>query len=460
MTRVFALLIPLALIALAFIRWLRSEKNERRISGGELAFLAGIFCYYFLWAVLKEYDYAPDEAMRYDVTRFVFEHNRLPVDGEVMSHWGFSYAHLPTVLCHQIGALFMKYVSIFTASSRALLIAARSVSVLAGTGSIFFLIKMTRLLFPGHARWIGIVAVAFMPQFSFLSSYINNDSLAFLGITAILYAWALGIRFGWNLKNSFLLALAVAVCGLSYYNSYSWILMSVVFFVLTYFYQNKKDGKGFFKLFLFICAVVILLIGYSFIRHLVLYRDLFGFNTTLRFGEAWAVEGLKPSNRPSLSQQGVTLWQMLISKGWLWTTFCSAIAAFGYMEFLCGPRVYLLVGVFFLIPLVSCVVKVVSDRKRGRQRDEQRSLFYLCAAISAVICVFLALMNSYTGDFQAQGRYCYPAFPALVPAVIIGYDFLIGHLPGKKIRWIATSLICFAFICGAYSVFSNVYLPS
>ena len=148
------------------------------------------------------FNYAPDEAMRYEVSEFFFNNNRLPVDKETInSYWGFSYAHLPTMLCNVFDYVFMKFTALFNNSSRAILLSARMVSVFSGVGTVYFTIKSSKLLFKSPARWIMILLVATLPQFIFISSYVNNDILALLGSSIILYAWLLAINYNWNYKK-------------------------------------------------------------------------------------------------------------------------------------------------------------------------------------------------------------------------------------------------------------------
>ena len=87
--RIIIMFLLVALVALMVLRWSLST-NPRKLSGFEFLFIALVFCFYSIWAVAKGYDYAPDEQMRFEVTRFLFDNNRLPVNDELLSNWGFS----------------------------------------------------------------------------------------------------------------------------------------------------------------------------------------------------------------------------------------------------------------------------------------------------------------------------------------------------------------------------------
>ena len=76
----------------------KADKQEIRL---EVLFVIAIGIYMFIWSVLKPFNYAPDEQMRYDLPLYIYNHGRLPLgdDPEIRNQiWGFSYAFMPTWL--------------------------------------------------------------------------------------------------------------------------------------------------------------------------------------------------------------------------------------------------------------------------------------------------------------------------------------------------------------------------
>lgn len=443
-----------------FLNWLRSPKSRRRLSGYELAFCIACFGFYFLWAISQGYNYAPDEAMRYDVTLFMFENNHIPVGSELLSDWGFSYAHLPAILCNQLGYVFMKIASLFTLDGRLLLLAARMVNVVCSTGAVYYAIKISKLLLKTPARWIMIVAFAFMPQFAFLSSYVNNDSVALLGICMIAYAWLLGIKYNWSYKNCFLLCIGMATCALSYYNSYAWILLSIFMFITSYLYINKKDYKELIKHIVFIVLIMFLLIGYNFLRHLVLYGDLLGFETSHYYGELFAIDSLKPDFRQSIFEQGKSFVSMFTELNWHNITWKSFMGVFGYMNVYCPRIIYLAISLFMLVGVIGLIVKLISFIKKRQKPDTLKLMFYLSTLLCGVITVALSMYNSYFTDFQPQGRYCYPAYLSLMLFITLGYDKLLQMFKKAEHKYAAVATVCTTCIGLSLYVFYFVYLPS
>lgn len=459
--RFFTLFVIVALFLQFFAFWLCEERNDRRLSTAELLFCAGCFVYYFLWAVVKPLNYGPDEAMRYDVTKFLFENNRLPVGDELLSPWGFSYAHLPTVLCNQLGYVFMKVASVFTGQDSLLLLSARMVSVCCGAGAVYFLIKTAKQISSPTGKWIMVTLVAVMPQYAFLSSYVNNDIVAFLGIAVILYAWTLGKKETWNWKNTTLLAIGISVCALSYYNSYPWILFSIVFFYATYISRNRRISRDLGMKTAYIVSIVFVLIGYSFIRHIVLYRDLLGFKTSRYFGELYARADLKPSNRMTVFRLGVPLVTMLFGSQYAWTktAWYSFIGVFGYMNVYCPQDVYNAISLFVVIGGIGALVGWMQCVYR-KEWNRDDLLFYGCMAASAIITVALVIYSSYCTDFQPQGRYCYPTFPLLALIVAKGYERWLRLLKKIEYQYAACGSICTMLVAISVFTFTAVYLPS
>ncbi len=433
-----------------------SEKKYR-LSLYEIIFCFCCFVFYFLWAINnKPLDYSPDEHMRYNVSEFLFKNNRLPLGAEIKdSVWGFSYACLPTMFRHVIDFIFMKIGSVFFLKEFHILLCARMVSVLCGTLVVLFTIKISKILFDSPSRWLMVGMVAFIPQFAFLSSYINNDIVALLGVTLIMYSWALGINYNWNFKSSLILAIGVAICAASYYNSYAWILFSVFLFIFTYLNINKKDYKGLFKHISFISLVVFLIAGYFFIRHLFYYRDLLGIKTTRLYGELYALESFKPSNRVTCHTRGVSLISMLFEEmHFVELSYKSFIGCFGCMQYQLPQFIYDFYSTLFIISLVGIMCHFIYNIRFKSQSGKNINIimFQISLMFCIIITIGLSIYNSYFVDFQAQGRYCYPALPAIAYFFTKGFDFIL------KLLFKANDKYQYAIVGGVFAVLAFISL--
>ncbi len=440
-------------------------RKECKLSLYEFLFCACCFLFYFLWAVNKPFNYGPDEYMRYDVSEFLFKNNRLPIGLETANPvWGFSYAHLPTMIRHIFDFVFMKIGSIFSSNDFYILLCARMVSVLCGTLIVLFTIKISKILFKTPIRWLMVGLVAFIPQLAFLSSYVNNDIVALLGATFIMYSWILGIHYNWNFKNSSILAIGIAICATSYYNAYSWILFSVFLFIFTYLHQNNKDYKGLFKYSFFIFLIVFLIAGYFFIRHVAFYGDLLGIKTTQSYCELYGIDALKPSNRLTPKVQGISLIDMLFGNmRFIKDSSNSFVGCFGYMQYPLPGFFYCIYYILFVMAFIGLVgffiAKVKNKQKERLSIDADKILFGLSLLFCIVITICLSVYNSYANEFQPQGRYCYPALLAIAFFFTKGFDF-ISNLFSEKYRYAIVGSVTTIFILISLYSYNCIYLPS
>ena len=430
----------------------------------EILFCIVCFSFYFLWAIKKPFNYAPDEYMRYDVSLFMFNNNRLPVGQETInSIWGFSYAHMPNLLLHVLNYVFMKLASLFTSNEFYILLSARMVSVLAATGIIYFIIKTSKIFFDSPARWIMISLIAFIPQFAFLASYINNDILALLGVAIIMYSWALCTTKGLDFKICSTMAIGIGICAVTYYNSYAWILCSAVVFLVAFFIKERcNDYRLLFKYIFFMFCIVLLITGYFFVRHLIVYGDLLGFKTSRMYGNLYGLDYLKPANGVTVAKQGISLFQMLFGEmGWLRGTYHSFIGVFGYMQFPLPNRIYLFYKMFFAVAIIGLLCIAV---EKICHKSLFKDKFMISIIVSFIVCIIvtvaLSIYNSYTVDFQAQGRYCYPALPAIAYFVAKGFEFFTKKLLPRHQQYAFVGALCSVLAFIVVDMYILVYLPS
>lgn len=439
----------------------------------EWIFLACCFALFFLWAVKQPYTYAPDEEMRFQIPQYIFEHGSLPdgYDESIRSYqWGFSYAFYPCFLGPLMSALFMAVTGLFTKDFFALLVAARMTSVVSGTLTVYFAMKISRIWIGKSYRWLLPVLLAMLPQFAFLSSYVNNDIVAIMGSSVIIYAWSLGLK-EWNVKNCVLLAAGVVVVALSYYNAYGWILGSIFLFMLSFGFQtgyNKGGMKQMWKMAGFVSVIVLIFISFFFIRNAVLYHgDFLGMSSLTESSELYALDFLKPSNRRTPENLNMTFGEMMTSleytgRTWPRMTFESFVGVLGCMTVFIGHKIYVLYGVIFAAGGLGFFGSLFTER--GKQKDLAAShIFHIMMALGFVIPVLLSLYYSYSVDYQAQGRYCATMIVALMYFVAKGLSWfleLLEYRIGEKGSRILVILFCLGLFAVAAKVFVFNYLPS
>ncbi|OLA92777.1 MAG: hypothetical protein BHW44_01175 [Roseburia sp. 40_7] len=169
------------------------EKREKRF---EILYIGFIFVLLLIWSVSAKADTGPDEAMKYDVCKYIAANGYLPHGGDPSIRngiWGTSYGFTP-LLSYIISAVFLKIAYLFTEDAQSLYIAVRFTSVLCITGMTAMVICIGHLVFEKrNSRWLFIILTTLLPQVLYLGSYLNNDSFALLTISIIIYAWIRGM---------------------------------------------------------------------------------------------------------------------------------------------------------------------------------------------------------------------------------------------------------------------------
>lgn len=448
-----------------------------KLNKNEIVFCVCCFWLFFVWACTQQFDYAPDELMRFQIPYYIYEFGNLPNGWDPILRneiWGFSYAFYPFMIGPLFSALFMKITSFFTLNMSALLIASRFTSVICGTITVYFTIKISKRLFNSPIRWIMVVLVSTIPQFVFLSSYVNNDIIALASSAIILYSWIVGIQDGWNLKSCTLLAVGIIICMLSYYNAYGWILCSIFVFFVSFVLQNKNQKpyvKKMWKQVAFIIIFVAIFTGYFFIRNMIIYNgDFLGINSLTQSSELYALNEYKPSMRNTPSSMGISVFEMLFSdsiyngqtKSWLYSSFESFVGVFGYMQYSVKAFVIFIYKYIFAIGFFGVIVGGFIRIKSYWKDFEKRNylLIYAACLICIIIPFILSVYYSYTTDYQPQGRYLYPMLMALMLLTTKGLAFWIYRIPNKLAQNVVVGAVVLLLIICIISAFAATYLPS
>lgn len=439
----------------------------------EISYVILCGCFFFVWSITKDLNYGPDELMRYQIPEYIFKNGSLPNGNAIDLRnelWGFSYAYYPNFIGPIFSALFMNIVSLFTMDEFTLIVAARFTSVLSGTFSVLFLMKTCRRLFSDETKWMVTILFSMIPQFVFLTSYVNNDIICICGSAIICYAWVCGLQVGWNYKNAFTLSIGIIIATLSYYNSYGWILCSIFLFILSYMLQKgKKDYKAMFRIGCFIAIVVAAVAAVFFIRNAILYQgDFLGMRSLNASSEKYAVDWLKPSNRNIAANKGMSLFEMLCSKEWTgyswgYLTLKSFIGVFGYMSVFLPEWIYTSYYFLFIVCFTGFLGQVIMCGIEGTkfhvENSQKMILFYGAIVVSFCIPIGLSLYYSFAVDYQAQGRYCYPMVIALAIILGTGIEWYFSKMKLLYSKILSTIISC-AFIAITILVFVKYYLPS
>ena len=440
-----------------------SKKRFKKSTIIKIIFLLYILTLCSTWAISMKYNNfigPPDERMKYDVCKYIYENKTLPHGGDEQIRdeiWGLSYGFTP-ILSYMFSAVFMKITSVFTSNTDIIFISSRFVSVICMVMYAFMNILISKKLFKDKIyRYLFVALVTLLPQVVFLGSYLNNDALALLSISVIVYSWLIGLEKDWNYKSCILLGIGIGVCALSYYNAYGYILLSVIM----YFTSNlikKISIKTILKKGLIISAIAFLIAGWWFIRSIVLYNgDFLGLDTSRKYGELYAQEQYKPSNRSTPAKMNTPITSMLFDQKWIKTTIDSFIGYYGHMSIRMNDYIYLGYNIIFIIAIIGILFKLFKkiinrikqkidkeDKKEIGKNQKEKRLLNIIMFISIIIPIFLSIYYSYYSDFQPQGRYIMPIIIPFMYFIVKGIKTIADKLVKNcKIKnTILGSIIC------------------
>lgn len=402
-----------------------SENIYRHFSVTEYCLIFLCFSFCLSGALLLPVNQCPDEAGRILLSDWICRTGRLPTGLEketVIPGWGFSYALRP-YLSSILGAAFKSFVVLFTDSPRALLAASRMCSVLAITGTCIFCLLLSRLLFVRRSSAVLFASlVCFLPQVIFLGMYQNNDSLSLLSVTMMLYFMIDGRNRKWSITSCSGLAIAISIGLLSYYSIYGWIVMCVVFCIVSVLLDDGIADKEAFilKRVVLISLLCILLAGWFFIRNYLVHDgDVFGLSSELRSREYFRSFGGVVFDYVSLRDNGLGVVDFFQFRNYEWirVTVCSFVGVFGYLNLFLPENQYrcyfsvLAFGVLLALIVFICQKK---NRKIG--------LFVLTLVLSVGITIALHAFQSYIRDYQPQGRYIISAALLMAYVIVYGVD--------------------------------------
>lgn len=357
------------------------------------------------WSLLVPFDGAPDEIHHYEIISYIARHFRWPVfgpqgdvyirdapgtrDGKVFGFYALqpTYPYLLPALLLRIGGYDYRF--------------GRFGSVLYGIITIYVLFRISCLLFPRLPILSHIIPIiaALIPQFSYIFSYMNQDSFGLMAI-GLLFLSAIKLR----LTSKPSLAMWLAVGGswglVAMARQHVWIfgtLMVLNIFVIS---ESSKYIKRWIKL---CCASIIpgFVILCWMLRNYLLYSDPMLWATARRAWETWLSTVAPYLLRPSFAFQGYSFVDFISLTDWKSETFKSFWAKFGYMNVEPPGQIYSIYIVLTSVFIILAVILIVISKNKD----------LICSIGLLIVLIFAHAYKNYTGDFQPQGRYLMIGYP-------------------------------------------------
>ncbi|MCI0474796.1 MAG: glycosyltransferase family 39 protein, partial [Anaerolineales bacterium] len=233
----------------------------------------------------------------------------------------------------------------------------RLYSVALGALTVGLTFALAREIFP-EPRSLALLAasfVAFLPQFLFIGSSINNDNLATTFSTAVLWQLARTIRRGLTIRRALILGVLAGGALLTKFNTIT--LVPLALFVIFFITVPKRAWRtAFFSASAFV-LVVALIAGWWYARSFALYGDPSGLSLIINLiGERSA-------------QMNIARWFLAENEGLRFSTW----GVFGWMNVLAAPAFYWFYDLLALAGIAGMIVAVVSLRGAHPERSEAKS---------------------------------------------------------------------------------------
>ncbi|HEY9756476.1 MAG TPA: hypothetical protein V6C97_15015 [Oculatellaceae cyanobacterium] len=377
-----------------------------------------------LWAFMTPMPEAPDEHCHLWVTRFLFEHSRLPHVKDVLDAGIIGvYGSLPQLgyLPHVLMAHLMPFVSVP--------LACRFGSVALGVAAVAVTYAVARELFKSDKtpRLVLPLLVALHPQLVFVNAYTNTDStVTFLG-AAITWLCVRTIYRGLNDVRAALLGLLLGFLALTKYSAYS-LFFGAGFAVIASAYLHKVPLLSLFRYVSIAAVSLIASCGWWFVRQMHEYPgDLLGTKTMYH---TWAVRFNKPLEFKVGLWQIVSMpayWRMKIYSYWglfgclkryLWHPFYVAYVAI--MGVAAG-------GLAFYAAKTIAATRLVQPIAVDRSDDattcgiELKTLALLCTCLLCLAVNLASMIWAASVNLGlAQGRYLFGAEVPIMLLIIYG----------------------------------------
>lgn len=290
---------------------------------------------------------------------------------------------------------------------------ARWVNVVLGALMVGVTYQIVLAIFAQRASLAASAAaiVAFNPQFLFMSGAINNDVIAGLFGSILLWQGVRLARFGLTPRRSMLLALTFGLALMAKFNlAFALPLVELALLIGAW---RARDWRGFITANVLLASAVAVFAGWWFVRNAQLYGEPTGVQ---RMNELWG--GRDPR---------ASFWLAVSEIPYAWT---SLWGRFGYGQIPLPDVIYLgavVVTLLGVIGLSSAFVRRVFERAQIRQLA-----LVIFAALLFAAALFGYMMSSTAGP---MGRFYFPGLSAFGVLLAVGWRELRSRKSDAGIQY-------------------------
>jgi hypothetical protein len=315
---------------------------------------------------------------------------------------------------------------------------ARWVNIVIGAIMVWVTYRLALTVFPDRKALASATAaiVAFNPQFLFMSGAVNNDVIAGLFGSLLLWSGVTIIRFGLSTRRSIILALTFAFALMAKFNlAFALPLVELALLIAVW---PQRDWRGFIKANLFLVFFVAIIAGWWFVRNLQLYGEPTGVQ---RMNELWG--GRNPSESFGLAVSEIP---------YAWSSFWGR---FGYGQIPLPDAIY---SGALIVSLIGFAGLVIAFARRQFDRVQiKQIILVIFSAVLFAAALFGYMLSSTAGP---MGRFYFPGLSAFALLLALGWTALLNLRETRYSLLITRYAIPLAAFALALIAFFGYFIPA
>lgn len=426
-----------------------------------------LFFTFYYWQLSEQLPFSsgPDEVAHHKSALFIYDNGRLPIGvNDEAEYFLDNYKEFGTVrsfnppLPYVGSAIVARALDPFYKRGMVKYPLRKSNVLFAALTVTFCFLAI--FLYTGHRAWAvsGSVVFGFLPQFSFLASYLNSDVSAIMVSTLFTYSTVRLYKKGITWFSVVLFGSACGLLLIVKVNAWFYCLPLFIY-AMTIFFKQRKNKLPYI-------VGVITLSAILFGGWWVIFNTYHhGLSDPLNMSIEKRLAESHPDIIPGKAQtgigQGVGVGDILSNHDdFLARTYWSTVGDLDWLRLKVGAYLFWLYAFVFVISLLYVMgrlASIISGKSRGEhgQVGLELSLFLGGVFLSVIYLYF----NIYV-DLQRQGKYLIPAFVAVIIFFISALVRLESLIVFKlKFRIFLAFIISSAFIYLHFHALFRVVIP-
>ncbi|MFZ4590471.1 MAG: ArnT family glycosyltransferase [Ignavibacteria bacterium] len=284
----------------------------------------------------------------------------------------------------------------------------RIISILFGVVTLLYVYKTIKLVFEDkRIILLSLFVAASTPQFVFMNAVINNDSLAIMFMSMVVYYFFRIITNPTGLKDYLIAGILIGISVITK-KTLLFAVPGVIILSLYFMYKNKTERVIILKNVSVLLLIAIIVSAAYFIRNQMFYGDLLGSQMEL-------------DTMPQHIEHKSLFSSFFIFK-FFPTIYHSYIGSFGWMNVKLPLLIYGLVSLVFISSVAGYAAHI---------RTTAFSNTYVNYGFILIVLAIGVLAYANLSFTQAQGRYMLPLISVISINIVYGLNLLTDKFKAK-----------------------------